>query len=89
MKTEILYQKIIRVPAIHCRDFSTRLNFVMLWRDYSSQELAQQLYVGRSTMRGYLTGHRMPDLDTLTHIAIILDVSTDFLLGLSDYVCTD
>ena len=89
MKTELLYQTIIRVPQNVYPDFSDRLSFAMTWRNCSTQELALQLYLSRSTVSGYQNGHRTPDIATLIKIASILHVSTDFLLGLTDYICVD
>lgn len=89
MKTQLIYIKILRVSLTEYPNFSDRLKFVMTWRDYSIQKLATRMYLSYSTINGYRCGKRMPDTATLSRIATELQVSTDFLLGLVDYICID
>jgi len=65
------------------KEFGNRLDAVMFRQDISNQELAHQLYVSSSTISGYRTGRRSPAVDDLAAIAKILDVSADYLLGLT------
>lgn len=66
--------------------FSDRLKVAMEIRDYTSQELATCIYTSANTVSMYRCGKRMPSPEVLCLIAKELDVSTDFLLGLSDLV---
>jgi len=50
----------------------------------SQQELASAINVAPSTVGGWESGNREPDFKTLISIAIYLNVSSDYLLGLSD-----
>ncbi len=64
--------------------FSKRLVLIMNVRGIRSRDLAEQTYVTRSTISDYRTGHRYPNIEQLRLLAICLQVTTDFLLGLSD-----
>ena len=47
----------------------------------SQKQLARLLRVDRSTISSYESGVRQPPLDTLSRIADVFGVSTDYLLG--------
>lgn len=49
----------------------------------TQEEVAKKLGVHRSTYNRYETGLRTPDLDTVSKLARIFGVTTDFLLGKS------
>ena len=51
----------------------------------SQAELAKRVGVSRSTIAMWETGGSQPDNDALRRIADILGVSTDYLLGRTDY----
>ncbi|MBR4027427.1 MAG: helix-turn-helix transcriptional regulator [Lachnospiraceae bacterium] len=55
-------------------------------RECTQQKLAKQIFVARTTVNGYCTGHRMPSCELLRSIAIELNVTTDYLLGLDDHI---
>ena len=55
-------------------------------RDYTTQKLATKIYTSPHTISMYRCGKRMPGPEVLCLIARELDVSTDFLLGLTDYI---
>lgn len=57
----------------------TRIN-----RGLSQKEVAEKLGVAKSTYSMYESGYREPNLETIIKIADIYDVSTDYLMGLSD-----
>ena len=87
MNTETLSMQIIRVSATEYPTFSSRLQFAMALRDYSSQKLANRIFITHSTISGYRNGTRMPSCEVVCDIAKELKVSTDFLLCLCDYIC--
>ena len=64
--------------------FSRRLIHVMGEYPMRSIELARRIYVSRSTISGYRTGRRIPDLERLRLICVHLHVSADYLLGLKE-----
>ena len=49
----------------------------------SRKELALQLHIDYSTLCGYISNRRQPDYETLLKMSIILNTSTDFLIGRS------
>ena len=66
--------------------FSERLVTAMNLRDISNKQLAQKIFVAPSTISSYRTGHRIPNLEQLILISTTLQVSSDYLLGLSDSI---
>ena len=72
------------IPTNEYPTFSSRLRIAMEARKISVDELAESLYLTRSTIFGYLAGYRSPNLEILRLLSKKLDVSTDFLLGLRD-----
>ena len=50
----------------------------------SQKDLAKKINLTQQTYSDYETGRTNPDIDTLTKIADILEISVDFLLGRSD-----
>ena len=65
--------------------FSERLKIAMSIRQYSVEDLAARTYTSHSTISMYRSGKRLPNLEILRLIAKELRVSTDYLLGLSDF----
>lgn len=64
--------------------FTERLIFAMNIRNIKNKDLAEYLYVSASTISDYRTGYRVPNIEQLAHLSHILNVTTDFLLGLDD-----
>lgn len=83
-KHQGLYPK--KLPLNEYPEFSDRLKVVMEIRDYTTLKLATNIYTSPTTISMYRCGRRMPSPEVLCLIAKELDVSTDFLLGLSDYI---
>ena len=48
-------------------------------------DIARQLNVHPSLITQYLNGRSAPGLDTFAKLCVILDVSADYLLGITDY----
>lgn len=64
--------------------FGRRLDYIMTLRNISNQTLARRLAVAVSTISGYRTGRRSPNVYDLARLSFVLNVSSDFLIGLSD-----
>ena len=64
--------------------FSKRLRDARIEKGYTQEEISDHLGFTRPTYTAYESGRRKPDNETLAKIAKILNVSTDYLLGLSD-----
>lgn len=65
--------------------FPTRLNELMQERGVSQEKLARALGIKRQTVSLYKTGQSSPDVEKLSLIAEFFNVSSDWLLGLSDF----
>lgn len=59
--------------------------FSKLRRDESQKDFAERIGISRPTVGFYENGDRLPQADVLKQIAERCGVSTDWLLGLSDY----
>lgn len=64
--------------------FSTRLKSLRMSRGLNQKEFAAVLGISPVTLSHYENGKREPDLDTLCALCGIIQVSSDYLLGLSD-----
>lgn len=64
--------------------FSQRLSLLRRASGMTQRQVAQSLSIDRSTYAYYENDKTRPDYGTLTRIAHIFQVSTDYLLGLSD-----
>ena len=52
--------------------------------DLTQEELAEKLNISQKSISKYETGARKPSFETLTEMAKLCNVSTDYLLGISD-----
>ena len=66
--------------------FSERLKTAMTIRQYSVEDLATRTHTSHSTISMYRSGKRLPNIEILRLIAKELRVSSDYLLGLSDFI---
>jgi transcriptional regulator with XRE-family HTH domain len=64
--------------------FSERLRELRTQYDYSQQDLADKMGATKQMISQYERGVRKPDLDTLTALCDIFNVSSDYLMGKSD-----
>ena len=51
----------------------------------TQKEMARALNVQPSTLCEWLNGHNEPPMQAIVDIAVWLDVSTDYLLGIKEY----
>lgn len=72
-------------PQIPYTEFADRLKIAMNARNYTVADLARRIHASHSTISMYRCGSRMPDIEMLRIIAKELHVSTDYLLGLTDF----
>lgn len=64
--------------------FGERLKFLREKEKMYQSELAEKLNLAPSSISMYERGDRDPDTSTLAKIAQIFNVTTDYLLGISD-----
>ena len=65
-------------------EFQKRFNDCLRYADVKQTELAKAAGVSKQCISDYKAGKSMPSLDTLFLICKALDVSADYLLGLTD-----
>lgn len=66
-------------------DFAVRLYQLIEESEITQKELSIQLHMAPTTLNGYVNEYREPDFSTLVRLANYFHVTTDYLLGLSDY----
>lgn len=61
-----------------------RIRKILEKKDLSQREFAESLNIAPTTLSGYITNKREPDLGTLKNISLKLGVSLDYLLGVKE-----
>lgn len=69
--------------------FAKRLRELIDKKGTSQSELAAAINVTRQAVNSYTLGNTVPNADVLVKLSKYFDVSTDYLLGLSDAATTD
>lgn len=64
--------------------FGQRLKAVRESRGYHAKDVAEKIDVSQPTYSNYETGKINPSMQTLEKIAKVLNISTDYLIGLTD-----
>jgi transcriptional regulator with XRE-family HTH domain len=64
--------------------FSEKLKRIRIEKNVTQDMLSKALGLNRSTISSYESDRNQPDLDTLVKIAKYFNVSTDYLLDISD-----
>lgn len=67
------------------KEIQQRLREVIKNSPYSQKYIAQMLNVSPQTISKYMTKDVFPALDTLAKLCKLLDVRSDYILGLSDF----
>lgn len=65
-------------------NFSARLEALLQERDLTQKQFAKELNIAPSTLNGYLRQGREPEFEILIRMAEFFEVSTDYLLGVTD-----
>ena len=65
------------------RAFAKVLQELRKEKGYSQQQLADMLFVDRTSVANWETGRRMPDALTITKICTCFSVDTDYLMGMA------
>ena len=60
--------------------FGDRLKDILEEKEITQKELATILNIAPTTLNGYITNKRQPNLELVKQISEILNVSTDYLL---------
>ena len=64
--------------------FSNRLENLLEERNLTQRKLSTELHIAPSTLNGYLRKNREPDFETLIKISKYFNVSTDYILGVTN-----
>lgn len=62
-------------------NIGTRLEILLDEKNISRSEFARLLHINYSTLTGYMNNRRLPDCETLLNMSILLNTSTDYLIG--------
>ena len=65
--------------------FAQRLKELRIQNNYSQKYMAEQLHIKQQSYSRYELATGEPSLETLRKIAILFNVTTDYLVGLEDY----
>jgi len=65
--------------------FTERFNEVLQQSGKTQVEIARALNITKQCVNDYKTGKSVPSIETLYALCKYLDVSADYLLGLTDY----
>ncbi len=66
-------------------EIQTRLRESIFYANCTQKELARAVGVSPQTISKYMHENIFPALDTLAKLCSVLDVSADYILGLSPY----
>lgn len=66
-----------------------KLKMLRQQKEMNQLELGKIVGVGKTTISNYETGYSVPDLDTIIKLAEYFQVSTDYLLGLTDEIAEE
>lgn len=64
--------------------FRERFNEILNLTEITQRELAERCHISETNIPQYKSGHTQPSLQILMNFCKILDVSADYLLGLTD-----
>ena len=65
--------------------FTERFNELLKNCGKTQVEVAKEINVSKQCVNDYKTGKSVPSIETLYLLCTFLEVSADYLLGLSDY----
>ncbi len=66
-------------------EFTKRFNEALKNSGKTQTQIAKEISVTKQSVNDYKTGKCMPSIETLCLICKCLDITADYLLGLSDY----
>ena len=66
-------------------EFTKRFNEILTQSGKTQVEIAKALNITKQCVNDYKTGKSVPSLETLYSLCKYLDVSADYLLGLTEY----
>lgn len=79
-------KKAIEKRCKNTNDLGARITKMRIEKNMKQEELAEKLHIKRDLLSRYENNSRTIPPDILRNISKILNVSTDYLLGLSEYI---
>lgn len=70
--------------SIRINTLGKRVRYIRKKRGFTQKELAKKIYASPSAIGYWERDESLPNADLLKEIAVTLDVSSDFLLGISE-----
>ncbi|MBS7400931.1 MAG: helix-turn-helix transcriptional regulator [Eubacteriales bacterium] len=70
--------------SIHLDEIQLRLRAAIRQSSLTQKEIAQKIGVSAQTVSKYMSVNVFPALDTLGRLCQVLDISADYILGLTD-----
>lgn len=72
-------------------DFGYRLRALRKGKNLTQTQVARRLSLSKTAISGYENNIKTPSVEVLIQLALLYDVSTDYLLGLENrrMLCTD
>lgn len=64
--------------------FKDRLKELIDKSEFNQREVAEEIGISKQTISFYVNGKRLPDIDTVYKLSKFFQISSDYLLGLSD-----
>ena len=64
--------------------FKERFNEILIMSGKTQVEIAKELNISKQCINDYKTGKSVPSIQTLYALCKVLNISADYLLGLSD-----
>ena len=83
-ETYFLYRIVQSIINVVMEMFPSRLRALRKQRKLTAKEFGEKFNLAESTISGYETGARNPDIETLEKFADFFGVSVDYLLGRTD-----
>ncbi|MFI3165066.1 MAG: helix-turn-helix transcriptional regulator [Bacillota bacterium] len=66
-------------------EFKVKLRTLRVQAGKTQKDIAREIGITHQSFQAYESGSAFPTLENLCKLAILFDVSTDYLLGLSEY----
>ena len=70
--------------SIHLDEIQLRLRAAIRQSSLTQKEIAKKIGVSAQTVSKYMSVNVFPALDTLGRLCQVLDISADYILGLTD-----
>ena len=64
-----------------------RLDYLMRLNNLTNIALSEIMCCAESTISGYRTGRRVPDIFVICHLSTIFGVTPNYFLGFTDEIC--